>query len=221
MVEKSTERSVVADYLKLPEVARRLDVSEKTARRMVKAGNLPAVFIGGAYRISEEDLAEFLENAKVAPGKAPTSSQPDFNGLLEEDRRRAELREIREIYQGPGEALDRYCEHWEQRLADDDLALQAVREFLIAAGAWLPILQEAVVSEMVELARVVGSAEDNRVSDEMRAEAIMQPAAYRYQEIGRRLQKVWQERFAADADASDTPVVDFTRPYDIRLRAVG
>jgi excisionase family DNA binding protein len=88
--EKSRERSVVADYLKLPEVARRLDVSEKTARRMVKSGSLPAVFIGGAYRISEEALAEFLENAKVEPGKAqapPSPEQPNFNGLLEEERR--------------------------------------------------------------------------------------------------------------------------------------
>ena len=77
----------MADYVKLPEVARRLDVSEKTARRMVKSGKLPAVFVGGAYRVSEEDLAEYLEGARVAPsGKALASSQPDFNGLLEEER---------------------------------------------------------------------------------------------------------------------------------------
>jgi excisionase family DNA binding protein len=210
----------LADYLKIPEVARRLDVSEPTVRRMVKGGKLPSVFIGGAYRISEEDLAEYIEGARVTPGKALASSQPDFNGLLEEDRRRAKLREIREDYQNSREALERYCEHWERRLADDDLALQAVREFLIAADAWLPILRDSVVSELMELSHIIGTAEDGGVSDEMRAEAIMQPAAYRYHEIGRRLQRVWQERFAADADASDTPVVDFTRPHDIRLRVV-
>ena len=77
----------MADYLKIPEVARRLDVSEPTVRRMVKGGRLPSVFIGGAYRVSEADLEEFLENAKVDPGKVPTSSQPNFNGLLEEERR--------------------------------------------------------------------------------------------------------------------------------------
>src|SRR5215213_8547194 len=82
------ERRPVADYVKLPEVARRLGVSEKTARRMVKSGKLPAVFIGGAYRVSEEDLAEYLEGATVdLSGKAPASSQPDFDGLLEEERR--------------------------------------------------------------------------------------------------------------------------------------
>ena len=81
----------MADYIKLPEVARRLDVSEKTARRMVKAGKLPAVFIGGAYRVSEEDLAGFLESSKVDPGKAQrrSSLEPSLNDALEEERRAA------------------------------------------------------------------------------------------------------------------------------------
>jgi len=96
-------RRPVADYVKLPEVARRLDVSEKTARRMVKSGRLPAVFIGGAYRVSEEDLAGYLESSKVDPGKVkapPSSEQPDFNGLLEEQRRRAEREKLIEVLPG-------------------------------------------------------------------------------------------------------------------------
>jgi excisionase family DNA binding protein len=86
----------LADYLKIPEVARRLDVSEPTVRRMVKGGKLPSVFVGGAYRVSEADLEEFLENAKVEPGKAqapPSPEQPSLNGLLEEERRDAETAE--------------------------------------------------------------------------------------------------------------------------------
>ncbi len=81
----------MAEQLKLPEVARRLEVSEKTARRYVKSGALPSIFVGGAYRVSEEDLEGFLQGAKVTPSggspKAPVSSQPSFNGLLEEERR--------------------------------------------------------------------------------------------------------------------------------------
>ncbi len=74
----------MADYLKIPEVARRLDVSEPTARRMVKGGKLPSVFIGGAYRISEEDLAKYIEGARVIPGKAqtPLSQGTLFNGPI-------------------------------------------------------------------------------------------------------------------------------------------
>jgi excisionase family DNA binding protein len=80
----------LTDYLKIPEVARRLDVSEPTVRRMVKGGKLPSVFIGGAYRVSEKDLEEYLESAKVTPGKAPrrSPSEPSlFNGVSDEERR--------------------------------------------------------------------------------------------------------------------------------------
>ncbi len=82
----------MAEHLKLPEVARRLDVSEKTARRYIKSGALPSVFIGGAYRVSEEDLEAFLQAAKVTPGggspkgSAPTSRQQSFNDVLDERR---------------------------------------------------------------------------------------------------------------------------------------
>jgi excisionase family DNA binding protein len=58
----------LTDYLKIPEVARRLDVSEPTVRRMVKGGRLPSVFVGGAYRVSETDLKTYLEEARVVPG---------------------------------------------------------------------------------------------------------------------------------------------------------
>jgi excisionase family DNA binding protein len=69
----------VADYVKIPELARRLDVSEKTARRYVQSGKLPSVFVGGAYRVSEADLTRFLEGARVEPGKAEarTTGQPE------------------------------------------------------------------------------------------------------------------------------------------------
>jgi excisionase family DNA binding protein len=105
----------VAEYLKLTEVARRLDVSEKTARRYVKSGALPSVFIGGAYRVSEGDLEEFLDNAKVDPGKAPASSQPSFDGLLEEEQRDYGGRVWERI-----NLLDAAAEQW-QRFVDEGL----------------------------------------------------------------------------------------------------
>jgi excisionase family DNA binding protein len=98
----------LADYLKIPEVARRLDVSEPTVRRMVKGGKLPSVFIGGAYRISEEDLAEYIEDARVIPGKAvaPPSPQPTLNGALEEERRLRYLQGFRAF-------VNRLAHSWE------------------------------------------------------------------------------------------------------------
>jgi len=75
----------VADYLKIPELARRLDVSEKTARRYVKAGALPSTFIGGAYRVTEEDLEAFLHGAEVKPGDASPKAPPDLDAADLED----------------------------------------------------------------------------------------------------------------------------------------
>lgn len=57
----------MGEYLKIPEVARRLDISEKTARRYIRSGELPSAFIGGAYRVSEEDLASYQKGAIVKP----------------------------------------------------------------------------------------------------------------------------------------------------------
>ncbi len=133
----------MTDYLKLPEVARRLDVSEKTARRMVKSGSLPAVFIGGAYRISKEALAEYLENAKVEPGKAqapPSPEQPNFNGLLEEERRES-------VY-GPWlELINRYADRWEQKIAQGTLDLGAVNEFIGTLEDFGPVLRRLGLQE--------------------------------------------------------------------------
>ena len=80
--------------LKLPEVARRLGVSEKTARRYVKSGALPSMFVGNAYRVSEEDVEKFLQESKVTAGgdlgKAPSSSlEPSFNDALRDERSEA------------------------------------------------------------------------------------------------------------------------------------
>ena len=80
----------MTDYLKIPEVARRLDVSEPTVRRMVKSGKLPSVFVGGAYRVSEEDLANYLEAAKVEPGDgSPKGLEPPLP--FEEVKQRREI----------------------------------------------------------------------------------------------------------------------------------
>ena len=81
----------MAEYLKIPEVAQRLDVSEKTARRMVKGGKLPSVFIGGAYRVSEEDLEKYLEAARVEPGDGSGKAQAPPPPEDTSEKRRAEV----------------------------------------------------------------------------------------------------------------------------------
>jgi excisionase family DNA binding protein len=111
-------RRSVAEQLKLPEVARRLGVSEKTARRYIKSGTLPSIFIGGAYRVEEEDLEAFLQGAKVSPpGKASRRSSPEptlFIGVEDEWRALAIL----------ADALTAAADTWIAAVADSDINIQ-------------------------------------------------------------------------------------------------
>ncbi len=81
----------MAGLLKLPEVAQRLEVSEKTARRYVKAGVLPSVFVGNAYRVNEEDIEDYLRRAKVEVGSNPPKTaapSPEILKVGDWERRR-------------------------------------------------------------------------------------------------------------------------------------
>ncbi len=44
--------------------ADRLQVAEKTVRRLIAAGDLPTHRIGGCVRVSEDDLLVFLSRAR-------------------------------------------------------------------------------------------------------------------------------------------------------------
>ena len=46
--------------LDVPAVAHRLDVSEKTVRRLIARGELRAYRVGRLLRVSEEELGRFL-----------------------------------------------------------------------------------------------------------------------------------------------------------------
>ena len=50
-------------------VARRLDVSEKSVRRYIERGRLPAYKIGGQIRIAEEDVRAFLSSCRLSKGR--------------------------------------------------------------------------------------------------------------------------------------------------------
>src|SRR5215211_8927953 len=79
------EVRVEEQHLSLSEAADALDISERTAYRWIKSGKLRAYKPGRDYWIPESAVREVVEESKVRP-KAPTSSQPSFNGLLEEER---------------------------------------------------------------------------------------------------------------------------------------
>ncbi len=77
----------MVELLKLAEVARRLGISEPTARRYVKSGKLPSVYIGGSYRVRETDIEVFLRQAEVRPGEnLPKAAAPSSEPRTEERR---------------------------------------------------------------------------------------------------------------------------------------
>jgi len=47
--------------LTLAEAARLLHVSTRTVQRMIRANNLPALKVGGQWRIRESQLTEWIE----------------------------------------------------------------------------------------------------------------------------------------------------------------
>src|SRR5215208_3694461 len=165
------------------------------------------------YDVPVEELLEepaFAEKAE-APYPGPSA---------EDAQHRAKLEEIRESYRESREGMDRYCARWEQRLAEDALDRHSVQEFLTTADALLPILGDSLTSELKEIDRElghVGDIGDSGISDEMRAKSVMLPVVDRYFEIGRRLVEARRERFADDADATDTPVIDFLAKQQERL----
>lgn len=48
-------------YLRVKEVAKRLDIGERTVYRYIESGALKAVKIGG-WRIDEKDLRDFIKH---------------------------------------------------------------------------------------------------------------------------------------------------------------
>jgi excisionase family DNA binding protein len=79
-------------YLSLSEAAGALGISERTAHRWIKSGKLRSYKPGRDHKIPESAIIEAIEAGAVRPkAKAlPSPEQPSFNGLLEEEQRRAD-----------------------------------------------------------------------------------------------------------------------------------
>jgi excisionase family DNA binding protein len=64
------------DYVSTQDLADRLGVSVFTIRRYIRAGKLPAVKLDGVYRVSRDDIAEFLRSREISGPHAPADSSP-------------------------------------------------------------------------------------------------------------------------------------------------
>ena len=66
----------MSTYLSTQEVADRLGISVFTIRRYIRAGKLRAVKLDGVYRLSREELAEFLKSREIG-GLPPSNGAPE------------------------------------------------------------------------------------------------------------------------------------------------
>ena len=56
-------------------VARNLDISIATVYRLIRCGDIPAIRVGGQYRILAEDLDKYIERLRVAGPQCGRLSQ--------------------------------------------------------------------------------------------------------------------------------------------------
>lgn len=64
MLEKYKELEAYPDVLSLKDVANYVHISKDTARKACLAGELKHIRIGRLYKITKENLIDFLENSK-------------------------------------------------------------------------------------------------------------------------------------------------------------
>jgi excisionase family DNA binding protein len=162
------ERRAVSDYLKIPELADRLDISEKTARNYVKSGVIPSAFVGGAYRVSEEDLAEYLRQAEVRPGKAPAQpSEAGTETALTHERTRH--------YRAVAEQVEISSAYWESRLGDENgLSNDEAYSLLSFSRPFTNALEGLTNAELRDLREQYPDDED------LRYRSVLEPARFRW-----------------------------------------
>lgn len=59
---------------RMPEVAEQLSISERTVRRLIKQGDLPAVRAGSATLIRVDDLKAYVASMPPVPSKKAAQS---------------------------------------------------------------------------------------------------------------------------------------------------
>jgi excisionase family DNA binding protein len=132
-------------------IAEELGVDVQTVRRWIQSGKLRAFKPGKEYRVREADLEEFLAAREVRPKAAATRSleQPDFNGLLETERRTQHLG----VWKSYLSRRVEWCERVLQKSREDSfnnpfLSLDTAIQWAIYVGLECTQLQDALRTEV-------------------------------------------------------------------------
>jgi transcriptional regulator with XRE-family HTH domain len=132
-------------------------------------------------------IADLLEDASPkAPGRSPL--QASFNDVLGDLRRTADLYESLHAIQ---EAMDKYRELWERRLAEGDFDKTAFVEGGRALKAFWPAVTAAADAEVAEMVRHEIDPEEAMA----KGEAVLLPAIARFQALSERANHAYHEKF--------------------------
>jgi excisionase family DNA binding protein len=144
-------------YLSLSEAADALGICERTTHRWIKSGKLRSYKPGRDHKIPESAIIEAIEAGEVRPkAKAPPSpEQPNFNGLLEEERRRAEREKLIEALPG-----------WIRAAVEDE---EFVQRFEVAKSS-LARAQDLLIRQRKETNRITAQLRERKERDASPAE---------------------------------------------------
>ncbi|MDP9475643.1 MAG: helix-turn-helix domain-containing protein [Actinomycetota bacterium] len=195
-------------------LARRVGVAENTIYRIETGKRTPSVEllekIARELRTEPAELLrELAEPVGAGKDEAP-SPGPNTGAGLTLDEVLAERRFL--DYRRCREALDRFCEYWEQALTEDRLDRRACEEFHAGAELASELLRELWSAERVELRLQRG--EDPQSVDksepwppDLMEKSELWPAIDRWMRIGLQVHKIAKEHFGEDAP-TDAGVVD-------------
>jgi transcriptional regulator with XRE-family HTH domain len=152
-----------------------------------------------AYEVPVEELLSVEEE-----------KQEESAPLGEAAKRPAKLDDIKSDYREAADALNQFSALWERRLERGELDRERVRAFLEAATGYLPSADVAMIDELLALTPIIGTTQDDGISDAMKVESVMYPAVTRLNKIGRKIQAL--------ADATEAAnVVNFEARRDEAL----
>lgn len=208
--------------LTISELARRAGVTRDTISNAERGRHgLQASTLHKLARALGRTPSELLAQEERLAPKAESRStfEPSFNDALEDERRRAKLEEVKESYREEREGVERYLARWEQGWTTlSAIPEEAVREFLLAASAFYPVLCGLLVNELTTITSILDLdlTESGMLPEEAKAESSLLPLAERYWELGRKLNEAWNE------SSHEDPPIDFQKArHELRLRRAG
>ena len=96
------------ERLTVQEAARAADKTDRTVRRWVSSGRLPAIQVEGAYLIARSDLEEFLEDLAEAEAAKPAPKRAELpSGLIPIDTVNTIIEEMSRLHRERTEAIER------------------------------------------------------------------------------------------------------------------